>query len=61
MLDATVLIATYNRADLLDETLAYLARMRVSPLLRWDVIVIDNNSKDETRGPRIHRRRRESA
>jgi len=49
MLDATVLIATYNRADLLDETLAYLARMRVSPLLRWDVIVIDNNSKDETR------------
>ena len=49
MLDATVLIATYNRADLLDETLAYLSRMRVSPQLRWDVIVIDNNSTDETR------------
>jgi glucosyl-dolichyl phosphate glucuronosyltransferase len=48
-LDATVLIATYNRADLLDETLACLGRMRVSPQLRWDVIVIDNNSTDDTR------------
>jgi glycosyltransferase involved in cell wall biosynthesis len=49
MLDATVLIATYNRADLLDETLTYLSKMRVSSRLRWDVIVIDNNSTDETR------------
>jgi glucosyl-dolichyl phosphate glucuronosyltransferase len=49
MLDATVLIATYNRADLLDETLASLAKMRVSPQLRWDVIVVDNNSTDNTR------------
>jgi glucosyl-dolichyl phosphate glucuronosyltransferase len=50
MLDATVLIATYNRADLLDETLASLARMRVSSRLRWEAIVIDNNSSDNTRG-----------
>jgi glycosyltransferase involved in cell wall biosynthesis len=49
MLDATVLIATYNRSDLLDETLHYLARMQVSQALRWDVIVIDNNSTDATR------------
>lgn len=48
-MDATVLIATYNRAALLDETLASLARMRVSPTLRWDVIVIDNNSTDGAR------------
>jgi glycosyltransferase involved in cell wall biosynthesis len=47
--DATVLIATYNRAVLLDETLTWLARMRVAPSLRWDVIVIDNNSTDDTR------------
>jgi glycosyltransferase involved in cell wall biosynthesis len=46
---ATVLIATYNRAALLDETLASLARMRVSPGLAWDAIVVDNNSSDETR------------
>ncbi len=48
-LDATVLIATYNRAVLLDETLTWLARMRVSPALTWDVIVVDNNSADDTR------------
>ena len=49
MIDATVLIATYNRARLLDETLHYLARMQVSRALRWDVLVVDNNSTDDTR------------
>jgi glycosyltransferase involved in cell wall biosynthesis len=48
-LDATVLIATYNRALLLDETLTWLSRMRVSSSLSWEAIVIDNNSTDETR------------
>jgi glycosyltransferase involved in cell wall biosynthesis len=48
-MDATVLIATYNRSALLDETLASLARMRVSPTLTWDAVVIDNNSTDDTR------------
>jgi len=50
-LDATVLICTYNRADLLGETLDSIARSRVSPAapLRWNVIVVDNNSKDNTR------------
>jgi len=48
-LDATVLIATFNRADLLDETLESLRRMRVRPGLAWDVIVVDNNSSDATR------------
>jgi glucosyl-dolichyl phosphate glucuronosyltransferase len=48
-LDATVLIATYNRSRLLDETLASLAQMPVSPDLTWEVIVIDNNSTDGTR------------
>jgi glucosyl-dolichyl phosphate glucuronosyltransferase len=47
--DATVLIATHNRAVLLDETLASIARMRVSPGLRWEAIVVDNNSTDGTR------------
>jgi glycosyltransferase involved in cell wall biosynthesis len=48
-MDATVLIATYNRSRLLDETLASLAQMRVPPALRWDVLVVDNNSTDDTR------------
>ena len=48
-LDASVLIATFNRAPLLDETLASLAAMRTSPGLRWEVIIADNNSTDGTR------------
>jgi glycosyltransferase involved in cell wall biosynthesis len=48
-MDATVLIATYNRAALLNETLASLVQMQVSPTLKWDVVVVDNNSTDETR------------
>lgn len=47
--DASVLIATYNRAALLDETLTSLGRMPVSRQRTWEVIVIDNNSTDETR------------
>jgi len=53
-LDASVLIATYNRATLLDETLTWLARMRVSPGRSWEVIVIDNNSRDATRATVEH-------
>src|SRR5262245_23863246 len=43
---ATVLISTYNRAALLAETLDSLACSRTS--FRWNVIVVDNNSADET-------------
>ncbi len=46
-LDCTVLICTYNRATLLGETLDSLARTATSR--RWDVLVVDNNSRDETR------------
>ena len=48
-LDATVLIPTYNRAPLLDETLHYLRKLTVSPSRRWEVLVVDNNSADDTR------------
>jgi glycosyltransferase involved in cell wall biosynthesis len=47
--DATVLIATYNRSGLLDETLQSIRRMRVSAPRRWEAIVVDNNSNDDTR------------
>ena len=46
---ASVLICTYNRATLLGDTLDSLGRMRVSPRLVWDVLVVDNNSTDATR------------
>jgi len=44
---ATVLICTNNRADLLAETLDCLALSRTNEL-RWNVIVVDNNSTDRT-------------
>ena len=45
-LAATVVIATYNRARWLEGTLASLMRMECRQ--SWDVIVIDNNSTDDT-------------
>jgi glycosyltransferase involved in cell wall biosynthesis len=48
-MDATVLVATYNRAPLLDETLQSIRGLRVAPGRTWDVIVVDNNSTDGTR------------
>jgi glycosyltransferase involved in cell wall biosynthesis len=48
-LDATVLIATYNRAALLDATLTSLRALRVDPARSWEAIVVDNNSTDDTR------------
>ncbi len=47
--DATVLIATFNRAALLDRTLASLRRLTMEPGRRWEAIVVDNNSTDDTR------------
>jgi glucosyl-dolichyl phosphate glucuronosyltransferase len=47
-MDATILICTYNRAALLGPTLDSIARLS-APGLRWDVLVVDNNSSDDTR------------
>jgi glycosyltransferase involved in cell wall biosynthesis len=47
LLSATVLICTYNRARLLRETLESLRHVRSAR--PWDVIVVDNNSTDDTR------------
>jgi glycosyltransferase involved in cell wall biosynthesis len=44
----SIVIPTYNRADELRETLASLARLE--PAGEWEVIVADNNSRDQTRG-----------
>jgi len=48
-MDATVLIATYNRARFLDRTLDSLRALVVAPGRRWEVLVVDNNSSDDTR------------
>jgi hypothetical protein len=43
----SIVIATYKRANLLKDTLESLARLR--PSGPWEVIVVDNNSPDNTR------------
>ena len=44
----TVAICTFNRARRLDATLAGLAQLRIPAELAWEVIVVNNNSTDDT-------------
>lgn len=48
-LDATILICTYNRARYLADTLDSIAALETPKGVVWDVLVVDNNSNDETR------------
>jgi len=50
-----VLIATYNRATLLAETLDVVAASAVPPGVAWEVVVVDNNSTDPTRAVVLER------
>jgi glucosyl-dolichyl phosphate glucuronosyltransferase len=43
----SIVIATYNRAALLDDTLDSLSRLQ--PGAPWEVVVVDNNSPDHTK------------
>jgi glucosyl-dolichyl phosphate glucuronosyltransferase len=45
----TIGISTWNRADLLRQTLETLTALRTPPGVTWDVLVCDNNSPDATR------------
>src|SRR5437764_10231525 len=47
--DATVLVCTFNRAADLAKTLDSLKQLELDPPLTWEVIVVDNNSADDTR------------
>jgi glycosyltransferase involved in cell wall biosynthesis len=44
----SVIVCTYNRCQSLAETLQSLARMTIPPDVIWEVVVIDNNSRDQT-------------
>jgi glycosyltransferase involved in cell wall biosynthesis len=47
-MDVTVGICTWNRARLLDATLAQMCNLRIPPGVAWELLVVDNNSTDET-------------
>jgi glucosyl-dolichyl phosphate glucuronosyltransferase len=48
-MDVSVVICTYNRALSLKGALASLADMKVPDEVSWEVVVVDNNSNDQTR------------
>src|ERR1700730_18373678 len=44
----SVVLCTYNRASSLGKTFESLRQMTVPPVLKWELIVVDNNSADNT-------------
>lgn len=44
----TVAICTWNRSALLRQTLEQMTRLSVSPDLRWELLVVNNRSTDDT-------------
>ena len=48
-IDATVIVCTYNRSASLQQTLRALAAQVVRDGIDWEVLVVDNNSRDDTR------------
>lgn len=45
----SVIVCTYNRCESLNDTLRELLAMEVPREVMWDIIVVDNNSSDNTR------------
>jgi len=48
-MDASVIVCTYNRADSLKDTINALKQQNVGAEISWEIIVVDNNSKDHTK------------
>lgn len=48
-MDASIVVCTYNRAASLRDTLEALRGLQAPPECDWEVLVVDNNCKDETR------------
>ncbi len=46
----TVAICTWNRAKLLDQTLAEMCKLTLPTRLEWELLVVNNNCTDETDG-----------
>ena len=48
-MDASVIVCTFNRAESLRDTLRALRAQQTAASRRWEVIIVDNNSRDHTR------------
>jgi len=47
-LSVSIAICTWNRAKLLDQTLAALCKLIVPSGISWEILVVDNSSTDDT-------------
>ncbi len=47
-MNVTVVLCTYNRCKSLAKTLKSLAALELPDSVEWEVLVVDNNSKDQT-------------
>lgn len=47
-MDASIIVCTYNRAESLRDTLSALKAQETVSGREWEVVVVDNNSKDST-------------
>jgi glycosyltransferase involved in cell wall biosynthesis len=48
-MDVSIILCTYNRCDRLEKVLQSLGSLKGHPEITWEVIVVDNNSKDRTK------------
>lgn len=48
-MDASIIVCTYNRSGSLKRTLDCLSRLNTPEDLQWEVVIVDNNSIDDTR------------
>lgn len=48
-MDVSIIVCTYNRARSLSDTLRALMAQQLTVRREWEVVVVDNNSKDDTR------------
>lgn len=48
-MDFSVIVCTFNRAGNLPRCLGALARQQGVAQMTWEVLVVDNNSTDDTR------------
>src|ERR1700733_6639045 len=48
-MEVTVIVCTYNRGQSLAEALDSVAKSTLPEAVAWEVLVVDNNSTDQTR------------
>ncbi|HUJ10142.1 MAG TPA: glycosyltransferase [Verrucomicrobiae bacterium] len=48
-MNLSVIICTHNRAAILRQTLETFCQLRIDSGLKWELVLVDNNSSDDTR------------